>query len=89
MTHITEIQNYLTSPLNLLSRAFYRFVNAITEARMAQAARFVHSELMKRKEYHDTYKTLSRMSDRELHDIGITRGMIHEVALGEYQKDYR
>lgn len=34
-------------------------------------------------DYRETYKTLNRMSDRELNDIGITRGDIAAVARGE------
>lgn len=34
-------------------------------------------------DYRETYKTLNRMSDRELNDIGITRGDIAAVARGK------
>jgi len=43
----------------------------------------IESYQMKRAEYllqRETYKELSSLTDQELNDIGINRGMIHEVA---------
>lgn len=39
-----------------------------------------------RRAYRETYKALDSLTDRELLDIGITRGDIHDVAY-EYSKD--
>jgi uncharacterized protein YjiS (DUF1127 family) len=36
--------------------------------------------LEQRKTYKRTLKELTKLSDRELSDIGITRGMINEIA---------
>lgn len=35
--------------------------------------------------YRETYKSLDRLSDRDLRDIGITRGDIHHIA---YEASY-
>jgi len=39
--------------------------------------------LEKRRVYRSTVKELNKLSDRELQDIGIHRGMIHSVAGGK------
>ena len=31
--------------------------------------------------YRKTYEELSRLTDKELQDIGVSRGMIHSIAL--------
>jgi len=38
----------------------------------------------KRKVYRTTVKELSNLTDRELSDIGIHRGMIHSIAMETY-----
>jgi uncharacterized protein YjiS (DUF1127 family) len=37
-----------------------------------------------RKKVQKTIKELSRLTDKELHDIGINRGLIRSVAEGSY-----
>jgi uncharacterized protein YjiS (DUF1127 family) len=37
-------------------------------------------ETLSRRVYRETYKALSKLSDRELLDIGISRGDIHQIA---------
>lgn len=39
------------------------------------------------KVYRSTVKELSRLTDKELDDIGINRGMIHSVAMETYLDD--
>jgi uncharacterized protein YjiS (DUF1127 family) len=41
------------------------------------------SQRLRSKAYRATFKELSNLTDRELHDIGITRGMIHTLAKEE------
>jgi len=48
----------------------------------------VKSVLRQRAAYNDTCKQLSSMSDRELWDIGISRGEIHSIAL-DHAKDLK
>ena len=40
-----------------------------------------HEHLRTNLAYRKTYDELSRLSDKELRDIGISRGMIHSIAL--------
>ncbi|WP_168797835.1 DUF1127 domain-containing protein [Aliishimia ponticola] len=37
--------------------------------------------------YSRTYRELSEMSDHELDDIGLTRGMIHDIAFQASRSD--
>ena len=37
-----------------------------------------------RKTYRETYNQLSKLTDKELSDIGLHRGLIHSVSIGEY-----
>ena len=41
-------------------------------------------KLAQKRAYRTTLKELSQLSDRELWDIGINRGMIHSVAMETY-----
>lgn len=43
------------------------------------------TELRSQRKYRETYKTLDQLSDRDLRDIGITRGDIHHIA---YEASY-
>lgn len=36
--------------------------------------------------YRETYKALDRLNDRDLWDMGITRGDIEDIAAGRYRK---
>lgn len=51
------------------------FINAIVE---------IKRKLQKRSEYKKTVNDLSRLTDKELNDIGLHRGLIRSVALGHY-----
>lgn len=46
----------------------------------------IRAKLATRKQYHATIVELSKLSDRELADIGMHRGMIHSVAMEVYYK---
>jgi uncharacterized protein YjiS (DUF1127 family) len=35
--------------------------------------------------YRETYKALNRLTDRDLWDMGITRGDIDDIAAGRYR----
>jgi Uncharacterized conserved small protein len=37
-----------------------------------------------RKTYRETYNQLSKLTDKELSDIGLHRGLIHSVSIGKY-----
>jgi uncharacterized protein YjiS (DUF1127 family) len=55
----------------MLSVAAYRFVSYIES---------IARKLELRKEQRATYKTLQMLTDRELNDIGISRGDIRSIA---------
>jgi uncharacterized protein YjiS (DUF1127 family) len=40
-----------------------------------------------RKTYRETYNQLSKLTDKELSDIGLHRGLIHSVSIGKYSPD--
>lgn len=88
MTHITEIHNYLMSPLSGVSNVIYRLVNTFINSRMFSVLRLIRIEFIRHKDYRETYKELSKMTDRDLRDIGITREMIHEVSLRSPQNNF-
>lgn len=50
--------------------------------------RAIH-ELQKHESYRRTYRELDRLTDKELNDIGLSRGMIHSVALESLLDNYR
>ena len=65
MTHyILTISNYLQSPIETLINAIKTFKEAREENAIAR----------------ETIKELSKLSDKELNDIGINRGEIYSVA---------
>lgn len=79
--HILVLHDYLAGPIEATLGFFKRTVKAITESRMRQAMAAIHNHYMRNKVYRETYNELSRMSDKELDDIGITRGNIQSVAI--------
>ena len=60
------------------------FWQSLLEAFELSAYRRVREVMMRDKFYRDTYRELSKLSDRELRDIGIHRGEIHSVAMESY-----
>ena len=92
MTHtIQTLNNYLTSPvteaLSIVRKFFGRVWNAFKVSQTVRAIKIVRQEMMKYKEYRDTYNQLAALSDKELADIGLSRGMIHWVAMDAYRED--
>lgn len=81
-------QSSLNIQTQIFCKSFFRYLNTIFKkiesARLASAVELVKQEMMKNKEYHKTVKELTALSDRELGDIGITRGEIHSVAMEVY-----
>ena len=78
--HILTLSNYLTSPIDSLKG----FFKAIEKTQMARAIVHVRKEMMKHKAYRETYNELSKLSNKELADIGIARGEIHSIAMEAY-----
>lgn len=63
-----------------LTNLFKKIVNIFEEAGIRRA----QAELRRRYYYSRTFEDLNSLSDRELKDIGITRGNIHNIALESY-----
>jgi uncharacterized protein YjiS (DUF1127 family) len=63
-----------------LINLFNRIVNIFEEAGIRRA----EAELRRHYYYTKTFKDLNKLSDRELKDIGIGRGDIHNIALESY-----
>lgn len=84
MTHILTLSNYLLSPIEGLLNFFKAIFKAIERSQSIKAIAVTREHMMKYKTYRDTYKELSRLSDRELKDIGLSRGEIHFVAMEAY-----
>ena len=62
--HILTLNNYLMNPIN-------GFINLLKDFRQA---------MEDRNRINDTVKELSKLSDKELNDIGINRGDIYSIA---------
>ena len=62
--HILTLNNYLLNPIN-------GFINLLKDFRQA---------MEDRNRINDTIKELSKLSDKELNDIGINRGDIYSIA---------
>ena len=62
--HILTLNNYLMNPIN-------GFLNLLKDFRQA---------MEDRNRINDTVKELSKLSDKELNDIGINRGDIYSIA---------
>lgn len=68
MTHLTlTLSNYLQSPIEGLLATIKSFVEAFKREQKIRA----------------TISELSQLSDGELRDIGISRGDIYSIALGD------
>lgn len=63
-----------------LINLFNRIISIFEEAGVRRA----QAELRRHYYYNKTFEDLNRLSDRELKDIGISRGEIHSVALESY-----
>ena len=51
-----------------------------------QAIRKLFHTPVKYSQYRETYKALDRLNDRDLWDMGITRGDIDDIAAGRFRK---
>ena len=67
MTHILTIHNYSTKAIELV----FEFFSSL------------HKSYIFSKEVRVTINELSKLSDRELNDIGITRGEIYSIAVDQ------
>ena len=78
MTHLTlTLNNYLQNPISVL---LSYITNKITSFREAVALAQVR---------RSTIKELSKLSDRELRDIGISRGDIYSIAYDNFDMKRR
>lgn len=64
--------------------ASWAWAKRFEKAFEAEGLRRVQAELRKYKSYRETYDSLMALTDKELNDIGISRGMIHSVAMEAY-----
>ena len=86
MTHLLQtLNNYSLKPMaefivDILSRIGKMWVSALE----AEGLKRAQAELLKYRSYRETYDQLMKLSDRELKDLGISRGMIHSIALEAY-----
>lgn len=85
MTHLTlTLNNYLAKPLEVIINFLTKVFQAIEAAQLRRAYSIVRTQMMSHKMYRDTYNELSKLSDRELKDIGLCRGDIHSIAMESY-----
>lgn len=84
--HILTLNSYLQSPIEGLLNFFKAIYKAIEKSQMRKAIAITREHMMRHKAYRETYKELSRLSDRELKDIGISRGEIHWLAMDSMTK---
>ena len=83
MTQITlTLNNYLLNPISELFNSFMssRFMKAWEEAAVKRAEHYLA---------RNTYRELQRLSDAELHDIGIHRGDIWDISVNGSSGRYR
>lgn len=85
--HILTLNNYLQSPLSNISNFFGKIYEAISQAQTRKAIAMVKEHMWAQKVYRSTYNELSKLTDRELLDIGITRGDIHWIAMDAFNKN--
>lgn len=89
--HILTLNNYLTKPLSDLSvsvvKFFERIYEAISQAQTRKAIAMVKEHMWAQRVYRQTFNELSKLSDRELLDIGISRGDIHWIAMDAFNKN--
>lgn len=79
--HILALNNYLTKPLEIVVDVVKIIFSKMKSAQMRKAIRVVRDHMMRHKAYRNTYNELSKLSDAELRDIGISRSEIHWIAM--------
>jgi uncharacterized protein YjiS (DUF1127 family) len=89
--HILTLNNYLLNPLTNLTSGFVKFFakiyEAISMAQTRKAIALVKEHMWAQRVYRETFNELSKLSDRELQDIGICRGDIHWIAMEAFTKN--
>jgi uncharacterized protein YjiS (DUF1127 family) len=65
-------------------KKIYNILNKIVAYLEKHGAYKAQKYLNEQSDYRKTFKELNKLSDKELLDIGLTRGDIHYVALGSY-----
>ena len=82
---IQTLNNYSLKPIaEIVAESFTSFWKKIEKSLESEGLRRVQAELRKYKSYRDTYDQLMQLNDKELSDIGISRGMIHSIAMEAY-----
>ena len=82
---IQTLNNYSLRPLaSALLDPLVQLGNRFIEAQEKRGLNRVIAELRKYRSYRQTYDELMALTDKELNDIGISRGMIHSIALEAY-----
>ena len=86
MTHLVQtLHNYSLKPIaEAIIDGFRKLGKFWVAALEAESLKRVQAELRKYRSYRETYDQLNKLSDRELKDLGISRGMIHSIALEAY-----
>lgn len=81
---ITTLNTYLQRPLSELFVGAYMklvsFFDAFMESKVIKAWEAAARKRVLNYEAQQTIRELSRLSDKELNDIGIARSQIHEIA---------
>ena len=70
--------------LNFLQK-IYKMIEA---AQVARATSMVFQSMYKHKIYRETYNSLSKLTDKELKDIGIARGDIHSISMESFYDNH-
>lgn len=70
--------------LNFLQK-IYKMIEA---AQIARATLMVVQRMHNHKVYRDTYNSLSKLTDKELKDIGIARGDIHSISMESFYDNH-
>ena len=86
MTHLVQtLHNYSLKPIaEYIVEQLAKVGTALIKAQEKRGLSRVIAELRKYRSYRQTYDQLMSLSDKELNDIGLSRGMIHSVALEAY-----
>lgn len=77
---MTQILKKLANKLNKISESFMNsnFIKAWEQAAINRAEYYIR---------RNTIKELQALSDRELYDVGITRGQIYDIANRVYKNN--
>ena len=86
MTHLIQtLNNYSLKPIaEYIVESFSKLGKAFISLQEKRGLERAIAELRKYRTYRKTYDELMQLSDRELKDLGISRSMIHSIALEVY-----